>query len=51
VPVGQSYRPITEAETNRLQELAKSYVSLFHADEQGVAMDHPVHFNCPHSMA
>jgi predicted aldo/keto reductase-like oxidoreductase len=56
IPVGRSFSPITEAEAKKLQELAKSYVSLFHEEEQGVAMDHPAYFDhlhggCPHSMA
>lgn len=51
VSVGPVYRPITESETNRLQESAKDYVSNFRRDEQGVAMDRPAYFDCPHSMA
>jgi predicted aldo/keto reductase-like oxidoreductase len=51
VPVGPVSKPITEAETNRLQELAKSRISQFQRDEQGVAMDRPAYYDCPHFVA
>jgi predicted aldo/keto reductase-like oxidoreductase len=49
--VGPAYKPITEAETSKLQELAKSRLSQFQREDQGVAMDGPAYFDCPHSMA
>jgi predicted aldo/keto reductase-like oxidoreductase len=49
LPVGHSYRPITEDETKKLQDIAKNYISLFHRGEQSVAMHWPG--NCPHAMA
>jgi predicted aldo/keto reductase-like oxidoreductase len=51
LPVGPVYRPITEAETSKLQELAKSYLSNFQRDEQGVAMETPAYYDCPHFVA
>jgi predicted aldo/keto reductase-like oxidoreductase len=48
IPVGKSYRPMTEAEAGKLRELAKSHVSLFHGEEQGIAMDSGAYHNCPH---
>jgi predicted aldo/keto reductase-like oxidoreductase len=56
LPAGPSYRPITDVETSKLQEMAKSSVSLFERAEQGVAVDQPAYFEyvpggCPHSMA
>ena len=51
VPVGPVSSPITEAETSKLQELAKTYISNFERDEQGVAMDRPAYYECPYSMA
>ncbi len=51
VPVGPSYRPLTEPETNKLQELAKTCISQFQREEQGVTMDPAAHHDCPHLMA
>ena len=41
IPAGQSYRPITEAETQELQELAKTRLSLFKQQEDAVAAGRP----------
>jgi predicted aldo/keto reductase-like oxidoreductase len=51
VPVGPVYKPITDAETSKLQELAKAYTPQFQRDDQGVAMDQPAYYDCPHFMA
>jgi predicted aldo/keto reductase-like oxidoreductase len=50
--VGPVYKPVTEAEVGKLQELAKSRISQFQREEQGVTMDGPAYYECPHhSMA
>jgi predicted aldo/keto reductase-like oxidoreductase len=49
-PVGPVSKPITEAEIARLQELAKTCVSQFQREEQGVAM-HQHYYDCPHFVA
>lgn len=41
IPVGQSYRPITKAETHKLRELAKTRLSLFRKQEEAVASSRP----------
>ena len=52
IPVGKSYRKITEAETQKLQKLADSALSVFRRWEERVAMDisspEPVYADCPH---
>jgi hypothetical protein len=51
VVVGPLYKPLTEAETGKLQEMAKTYVSQFQREEQGVTMHSPAYYDCPHSLA
>jgi len=51
IPVGQSYRPITEAEVQELKELAKTRLSLFKEQEEAVASGrpwHPLYPDSPH---
>jgi predicted aldo/keto reductase-like oxidoreductase len=50
-PVGPVYKPITETETVKLQEFAKASIPQFQRDDQGVAMDGPAYYDCPHFMA
>lgn len=41
IPVGRSYRPITEAETQELKEMSKTRLSLFREQEEAVASGRP----------
>ncbi len=50
-PVGPVYKPITEAETAKLQAEAKNRISQFQREEQGVAMEGPAYYECPHALA
>jgi hypothetical protein len=50
IVAGRSYRPITESEVARLQELGKGGGSVFKKDEDRVAMGLPLHRpHQPHS--
>jgi len=52
IEAGRSYRPITENETQKLQEMAKTCESLFRSEEEqvarGDALRRPIYFNSPH---
>ncbi len=52
IDAGRSYRPITEAETLKLQEIAKNCESLFRREEERVArgdlLNSPVYADSPH---
>ena len=52
IPVGQSYRPITESETQKLKQLAGTHHSLFRREEEQVAsglpLNQPVYPDSPH---
>jgi predicted aldo/keto reductase-like oxidoreductase len=41
IPVGRSYRPITRAETRKLQEMSRTCLSLFREQEEAVASGRP----------
>lgn len=41
IPVGQSYRPITKAETQELREMSETRLSLFREQEEAVASGRP----------
>jgi predicted aldo/keto reductase-like oxidoreductase len=49
--VGPVYKPVTEAETTKIQEMAKTYISQFQREEQGVALHEPAYYDCPYFMA
>lgn len=57
VQAGKNYRPITKTETKRLEELAKSCLSVFQREEQSVAINdrhpypHRPHDCCPGEFA
>ncbi len=52
IEAGHSYRPITEAETDKLRELSKTCESLFRSQEEQVAcgglQHYPIYFDNPH---
>ena len=52
IPVGCSYRPITESETQKLKEMAETCHSLFRREEEQVAsglpLSQPVYPDSPH---
>jgi hypothetical protein len=52
IPVGESYHKITEAETQKLQEMAKSAPSVFRRGEERLALDtssnEPLYADSPH---
>jgi predicted aldo/keto reductase-like oxidoreductase len=52
IEAGRSYRPITEPETHKLQEMAKTCESLFRREEEavasGVSPHQPIYADSPH---
>jgi hypothetical protein len=52
IEAARSYRPITKAETDKLQELAKTCESLFRSEEEKVAcgesLRQPIYPDSPH---